>query len=415
MFALIGGLILNVMPCVFPVLFMKAFGFVEAARKDAGAVRLHGIAFMLGVVLSFAAVGGALIALRTTGAQIGWGFQLQDPLFITGLIYLLLLVGLNLSGVFEIGQSLIGVGSQTQTGRGTVGAFMTGVLAAVVATPCVAPFMGAAIGFGLSQPAPIALGVFVALGFGMALPWVLLAFFPPLLRLLPRPGAWMDMAKKLLAFPVYATAAWLLWVLTQQIGPASLAAALAGAVLTGFAAWAWGMSQGARHPLIGAGVAAVAFALAVAASLIVIKPDAAPLSAASASAPAGPGAGPAASADFEAFTPARLASLRDAGTPVLLNATAAWCITCLVNEQVALSQPEVVARLEAADIVYMKADWTRRDPEITRLLDGFGRSGVPLYVLYPANGGDPVVLPQVLTPRIVLDAIDGAIGPVIGG
>ncbi len=398
--AVLGGLILNLMPCVFPVLFMKAFGFVEAARENPWQVRAHGMAFTFGVLVSFAVVGGALIALRAAGEQIGWGFQLQSPAVVTALIYLLLAVGLSFSGVFDVGRSLVDAGSEATRRGGLVGPFFTGVLATLVATPCTAPFMGTAIGFGLTQSSAVALGIFLALGFGMALPWLVLSFSPGLLRLLPRPGAWMEFSKKFLAFPIYATAAWLLWVLTQQVGADGLAAALAGAVLIAFAAWLYGQVQdgpgGWRRVGGGLAVMALGGALALLWPLNAATPPASAVTTSDT-----------AQADYEPYSAARLAALRAEGTPVLINATAAWCITCLVNERVALSAPAVVADLEARGVAYLKADWTNRDPEITRLLDQFSRSGVPLYVLYPSGQeAAPVVLPQLLTEAILLDALE---------
>ncbi len=407
LFAVLGGLILNLMPCVFPVLFMKAFGFVAAAREAPWTVRLHGIVFTTGVMVSFAAVAGVLIALRAGGEQIGWGFQLQSPVFVSLLVYLLLLVGLNLSGVFQVGTSVMGFGGSLGERSGLTGSFFTGVLATVVATPCVAPFMAAAIGFALSQPVVLALSIFLALGFGMALPWLALSFAPGLLKMLPRPGPWMDVFKQILAFPIYGTAAWLFWVLTQQMGAAGLAFVLAGAVLTAYAGWAFGAIQdpGARGGWRLTGGLTAAVALIGALALVLTLPSGQPAARA-----ATQGAGESAALPFEPYSPERLDALLAEGKPVFVNFTAAWCISCLVNERVALSTPAVAERMAGAGIVYLKGDWTNRDPVIAQTLDSFGRSGVPLYLVYPAGGAEPIILPQLLTETIVLDAFDRAVG-----
>jgi len=401
LFALLGGLILNLMPCVFPVLFMKALAFVQHARSDAGLVRLNGIVFTLGILVSFAAVAGILIALRAGGAQIGWGFQLQDPLVNAVLIYVLFLVGLNLSGVFQIGGSVMGVGQGLAGREGLTGSFFTGVLATVVATPCTAPFMGAALGFALTQPILIGLAIFLALGLGMALPWLLLSFFPALLRLLPKPGAWMERFKQLLAFPVYGTVVWLVWVLAQQTGTFGIAVILSGIVLVAFAAWIWGALQespsgGRTWKAVGlvAGLAALAGVVWTGWSLNAAAPV-------SASASGGGGAELA----YEAWSPERVEALRAEGTPIFVNFTAAWCVTCLVNERTVFTRPAIKERFEAAGVVYLKADWTNRDPRITQALERFGRAGVPLYLAY-VPGEEPQILPQVLREQDILAAFE---------
>ncbi len=409
LFAVLGGLILNLMPCVFPILFMKAFGFVAAAREAPMVVRVHGLAFTAGVLVSFAALAGLLLALRAGGAQIGWGFQLQSPLVIGALLYVMLGIGLNLSGVFQVGQSVMGLGGGVGSQGGAGGAFITGILATIVATPCTAPFMAAAIAVALSQPAPLAIGIFLALGFGMALPWLLLSFQPGLLQLLPRPGPWMETVRQVLAFPMYATAAWLLWVLTQQVGPQGLALVLTGALGVGFAGWLFGQTQ---EPLSTQG-AMGSWGLRFVAVLMLVGAGGLVYAAASDRITAGnTQAAQSTSAsghEIVAFDPAVLQSLRDEGRPVFLNLTAAWCITCLVNERVALSQPAVVARFKEAGIVYMKGDWTNRDARITAVLEEFKRSGVPLYVFYPpARDGvaaQPMILPQLLRESLVLDLL----------
>ncbi len=413
LFAVLGGLILNLMPCVFPILFMKALGFVSAAQKAPMEVRLHGLAFTAGVMLSFLALAGAFLALRAGGAQIGWGFQLQDPAVVAALMLVILAVGLNLSGVFEIGQSVMGLGGSAGTGSGFGGAFLTGVLATVVATPCTAPFMGAAIGLALAQPPVVALTIFAALGFGMALPWLALSMAPSLLRLLPKPGAWMVTFRQILAFPMYGAAAWLLWVLTRQVGSPGLAMVLAASVLLAFAAWAFGRTQDPEKASDGRGwLVGRALALVALMGCAVLAYGGARDAVTAAPAGGAPRTQQAAGKlPVVPFDPDRLAALRAEGKPVFLNFTAAWCITCLVNERVALSQPSVIDRFAETGVVYMKGDWTNRDARITAMLDRFGRNGVPLYVYFPPHqdGGapDPMILPQLLRESTVLDVLEG--------
>jgi thiol:disulfide interchange protein DsbD len=399
--AMLGGVILNLMPCVFPVLSIKVLGLVEQSGQSRERVRTHGLAYTAGVLAAFGALGVLLLGLRAAGLQVGWGFQLQSPAVIAVLAYVLLAVGLSLSGVFYLGGSLQGAGAgltrRLAQGSSFAGSFFTGVLAAVVATPCTAPFMATAVGFALVQPAAVALAVMLALGLGLALPFLALTFAPGLVGRLPRPGPWMETFKQLLAFPVYATVAWLVWVLAQQVSPAGLFAALLGLVLVALAAWSFNAAQTATPAWgrrLGLGT--------VAASLIGVSALTAGLDS------AGPASAPqaGASAGYEPFTQRRLDELLAADRPVFVNMTAAWCITCLVNEQAALSSAAVKAAFADRNIVYLKGDWTNRNPEITRVLEKHGRSGVPLYLLY-AGGAEPVVLPQILTPAIVLGEMDG--------
>jgi thiol:disulfide interchange protein DsbD len=382
--ALVGGLILNLMPCVFPVLSIKALALVRQGNH-----RAEGLAYTAGVLASFAALAAVLIALRAGGQQVGWGFQFHSPVFVLVVAYLLFLVGLSLSGFFEIGGSFTGVGSGLAAREGVAGSFFTGVLAAVVATPCTAPFMGAALAFALSQPAAVMLAVFLALGLGLALPFLILAFWPAAQRWLPRPGAWMDKFKQALAFPMYAAVVWLLWVLAQQAGPDGVALALGGMVLIAFGLW-WRNASGASA--VGSGAALVSIVLALGAAGW-IKPVVAEARTA-----AGESA-------VEAFSPARLAELRGQNKPVFVNLTAAWCISCLVNERVALSRPEVHEAFAKAGVVYLKGDWTREDPQITAVLKAHGRSGVPLYLYYAPGAAEAQVLPQILTPGLVVEAV----------
>ena len=379
--ALLGGLILNLMPCVFPVLSIKALALVKEGNHKG-----EGLAYTAGVLASFAALAAVLIALRAGGQQVGWGFQFHSPAFVLVVSYLLFLVGLNLSGLFELGGSFTGIGSGLAARQGLAGSFFTGVLAAVVATPCTAPFMGAALAFALAQPAAVMLAVFLALGLGLALPFLVLAFWPAAQRWLPRPGAWMDTFKQFLAFPMYAAVVWLLWVLAQQAGADGVAMALGGMVLIAFALW---LRRAARGVVAGAAMV-VSLALALGMGFWV---------------KAAPPADVRADAATEPYSAERLAELRAARQPVFVNLTASWCISCLVNERVALSRPEVKEAFAKAGIVYLKGDWTREDPKITAVLKAHGRSGVPLYLYYAPGAAEAQVLPQILTPGLVVEAV----------
>jgi thiol:disulfide interchange protein len=395
--ALLAGVILNFMPCVFPVLSIKILHLTEHRAETPRRVRLHGMAYALGVLASFTVLAGVLQALRAGGAEIGWGFQLQSPLIVAALAFILFALGLSLSGILAIGASLTRVGGTRLLQQGGLpGSFFAGVLATVVATPCTAPFMGASIGFALVQPFIVGLVVFLALGLGLALPFLVLAFAPGLRRLLPRPGRWMETLKQALAFPLYATVAWLIWVLSFQVSSSGLLAALAALVLIAFGAWAFNLSLGLSHvsARVVQGVTAASIAGVVALAMVINLNRLAGANAQSAS-PKIP---------TEAFSQQKLETLLASGQPVLVNMTAAWCITCLVNERTALSTGAVREALAGKRIAYLKGDWTNRNPEITRLLEKFGRSGVPLYVLY-RSGGEPVVLPQILTQSLVLDAL----------
>jgi thiol:disulfide interchange protein DsbD len=404
-FAILGGLILNLMPCVFPVLSIKAIGLVEQAKKHPAAVRAKGLVFAAGVISSMLCLAAALLALRAGGEEIGWGFQLQSPLFVTLLVYLLLAVGLNLSGVFEVGGGLAGVGDGLTQGDGYRAAFFTGVLTTLVATPCTAPFMAFAVGAALTQPPAIALCIFAALGFGLALPYLFLSFAPWMRRALPKPGAWMDTLKQIFAFPIYASAAWLLWVLAQQTSSIGLGAALAGAILIALAAWAYQKSKSGSS----GGRAASLITASVAVLLAIVLPVRF-ASVASASASVSPGGAHAAEGhaadDWQPYDPAEVSRLNAAGRPLLVNFTASWCLTCLVNERNAFADSAVQAVFRAKGVTLMKGDWTNRDPVISQALAAFGRAGVPLYVVYNSKPGstEPVVLPQLLTANIVQSA-----------
>jgi thiol:disulfide interchange protein DsbD len=396
--ALLAGVILNLMPCVFPVLSIKILHLTQHKAETPRRVRLHGIAYTLGILACFSILAGMLYVLRAGGAEIGWGFQLQSPLMVASLAFILFALALSLSDILTIGTSLTRVGGFSLLQRGGLsGSFFAGVLATVVATPCTAPFMGASIGFALTQPFAVGLAVFLALGLGLALPFLVLAFVPGLQRLLPRPGRWMETLKQFLAFPLYATVAWLIWVLSFQVGASGLLAALAALVLIALGAWAWGLSQGRTTGSARAlrGMAAISVAGVVALAIVINLYRPTETAAQEASSTAG----------YEAFSQQKLDTLLASGQPVFVNMTAAWCITCLVNERTALSTGAVREAFAGKQVAYLKGDWTSRNPEITRLLEKFGRSGVPLYVLY-RGGREPVVLPQILTQSLVLDALD---------
>ncbi|MGG5888625.1 protein-disulfide reductase DsbD family protein [Falsiroseomonas sp. HC035] len=387
--ALAGGLILNLMPCVFPVLAMKAMALARLGGAGRGEIRLHAAAYTAGVLVSFAAVGGLLVALRAAGVAAGWGFQFTQPAFVAGMAWLVLAVGLNLSGVFAFGRT-VGAGQAVAGRGGPLGAFATGGLAVLLATPCTAPFMAAALGAALVMPPAATMAVFLALGVGLAAPYALLGVAPGLARALPRPGAWMERLRQALAFPMYATAAWLIWVLALQAGPDGVLFGLAGAVVLAAGLWGLGLVQRAGGPRL-AGVAATGLAVLVALALL---PQ---LATAPAAAAAEPGA--------EAWSEARVAELRAAGRPVFVNATAAWCITCQVNDRVALRADAVQRAFAEHRIAYLKADWTRGDPAIGAMLRAHGRDGVPLYLFWASGALEPVVLPQILTEGQVLAAL----------
>lgn len=404
LFAFLGGVILNLMPCVFPVLAMKAASLAGHGH-DRAAARAQGLAFLAGVMATFLGLAALLLAVRAGGAAVGWGFQLQSPPVVAGLALLMLTVGLNLSGLFEIGASLQGFGAGAASRGGTIGAFLTGALAVVVAAPCTAPFMAPALGWAMTQPAALSLAVFAGLGLGFAAPFTLAALAPGVLSRLPRPGPWMDTFRKVLAFPMYGAAAWLAWVLAVQAGPDLLARLLAAGVAQAFACWLAGLAQkraslGQPARLLGVAALSVA-ALSVAAAVWPTPAQAV------ADSSAGTGTD-ASGLAYEAYTPERLAALRAEGRAVFVNYTAAWCVTCQVNERVAFSTRTAAEAFAGTGTVYLKADWTRRDAVIAEDLARFGRAGVPLYVVYPAGGGEPEILPQLLTPGMVAQAVRAA-------
>lgn len=400
--ALVGGVILNFMPCVFPVLSLKALNITQQAQQSPQQTRLNGLVFTAGVLVSFALVAGVLLVLRGLGQQIGWGFQLQSPVFVLLMAYVLFAVGLSLSGVFVVGASIMGLGHSLTSQSGYGGEFFTGVLATVMATPCTAPFMATAVSVALVQPPQSAIAILLMLGLGLALPYLLLSFTPALRRSLPKPGVWMESFQQILAFPMYGASAWLVWVLTQQAGTDGLAVALGGTILIGFAAWLHQKTQMSRQFWRRVGLIGSLAALALALTLTPLVQNAPPLTDQIST--------PSTSQRlvWKPYTAEQLESVRSSGQPVFINFTASWCITCLVNERVALSQPEVIAAFQEKGVTLIKADWTNRNPDITEALSKFGRSGVPVYVLYPVGleRDDPLILPQVLTPAIVRGAIE---------
>lgn len=380
--AFLGGVILNLMPCVLPVLSMKALS-LAGTGADTVAARREGWFYLAGVMASFGAMAAVLLALKASGAALGWGFQLQSPLVVLLLTLLIAAVGMNLLGVFELPLGFAGAGDHLAQSGGSKGAFFTGALAVVVASPCTAPFMGTALGFALTQPLSGAAAVFLALGLGFAAPFTVVSWSPALIRLLPKPGAWMNTFKQALAFPMFATAIWLLWVLGRQNGTDAVIAALAAGLVAVATAWLLRLTRG-----IQAGAISLLGVVAVAAIVLGC------FGTGSRQEPA----------MWAPWSQQALAAARQTGKPVLVDFSAAWCVTCLVNERVALNDGEVVRRLKQDSVVTLKGDWTNPDPAITAMLHHFGRDGVPLYVLYQPDGHTEV-LPQILTPHIVLAAL----------
>lgn len=394
--ALGGGLLLNLMPCVFPVLSLKVLGF--AAHHDRKAtMHAEALAFAAGVLLTFLVLGFVLFGLRAAGEHLGWGFQLQSPAVVTALALLFFALALNLSGVFEFGQ-LAPSGVAGWTARSPpLDAFGSGVLAVVIASPCTAPFMGAALGYALAGNAATLLAVFTALGVGMALPYVLLAWFPSWRRHVPRSGPWLAHVKQLLAFPLYGTVIWLVWVLGAQRDNDSVVRLLFALLALGFVLWTWRIVRGggARRWLV-AGLAALAAGTIVAAPLFVPERDVSGRATGKADPQAGDG--------WDVYTPAKLSELQAAGRTVFVDFTAAWCVTCQVNKRLVLDRADTRAAFERANVALLRADWTRRDGAITEALARLGRNGVPVYVVY-RPGRPPQLLPEILDRQVVLEAV----------
>ena len=382
--AFLGGLILNAMPCVFPILSLKVLSF---ATGDPAEHRRHGVAYLIGVVSSFVLIASILISLQTAGRWVGWGFQLQSTGFVIGLAYLFTLMGLSLSGLVLLGSRWMNLGAGLAAAPGTRGSFFTGVLAVVVASPCTAPFMGSALGYALTQPPLAALTVFAALGTGMAAPMVAVSMSKTARGWLPKPGAWMETLKQVMAFPLYLTAVWLLWVAGKQSGVDTMAAAAAGLVLL-----ALGLTLLRGQTLAKfVGVVAIACALLLAG----VRGEV-PTGADSTTRPG--------TVNWSRET---LNSLRASGTPVFVDVTADWCITCLANEQAVLFTDDMTQAFADAGVTYMVADWTNYDPAIGEFVQEHGRNGIPLYVMYPGDlQSEPVMLPQLLTRTIVIEALD---------
>jgi thiol:disulfide interchange protein DsbD len=399
--AFLGGLLLNLMPCVFPVLFLKGLSLVNSGSEERSRLRAHGLVYAAGILVSFWALVGVLLGLRAAGSTLGWGFQFQSPVFLALMAGLLFFLGLSLAGQFEIGLTLTAVGGSLAQKQGLPGSFFTGVLAVVVATPCTAPFMGAAVGYALSASAAVTFAVFTALALGLAAPYVALTLEPAWTRWLPRPGAWMEVLRQAVAVPIFATVIWLAWVLASAYGAGALAALLASFLLLAIAGWFLGRWPAKRWStavavLILVGVAA----LAVFSQRLVGEVAGGGNQAASASldSPASDG--------WQPWSPEAVSRYQAEGRPVFVDFTADWCLSCQVNERVALERPEVQAAFRSAHVALLKADWTRHDEAITQALTALGRSGVPAYALYAPGESQPQMLPEVLTPGIVLDAVE---------
>ena len=395
LFAVLGGLVLNLMPCVLPVLSLKVIGLAESGESLLKA-RRHALWYTAGVLVAFAAVGLAVIALRSAGQALGWGFQLQQPGFVAILVYLLFAVGLSLSGVFTIGAGMAGVGNSLANRSGPAGDFFTGVLACIVASPCTAPFMGPALAFAFASSPVVALLIFLALGLGLALPFLLIGFVPALASRLPKPGAWMETFKQVLAFPMYATAVWLVWVLGKQRGVDAIGWVLAGAVVLALALW-WFERSRARGSMVGRILAAIVLLAALLPlwQIVTLAPPARDATAAS-------------SDGSEPYSAPRLAALRAEGRSVFVNMTADWCVTCKANEKNVLATDAFRAALDKSGAVYMKGDWTNVDPEITAFLQQHKAVGVPLYVVYTGKDDAGRVLPTILTAGAVDEALAAA-------
>ncbi|MDE3200600.1 MAG: thioredoxin family protein [Acidobacteriota bacterium] len=393
LFAFLGGLLLNLMPCVFPVLFIKGLSLVNSGQEERSTLRKHGFVYTLGILASFWALVAALLVLRSAGHTLGWGFQFQSPQFVMLMACLLFFLGLSLAGQFEIGLTLTSAGGSLAQKQGLSGSFFTGILAVIVATPCTAPFMGAALGYALTQSAIVTFAVFTALALGLATPYVALTLQPAWTRFLPRPGAWMDVLKQAISVPIFATVIWLAWVVTQGYGAAVLVALLAAFLLLAIAGWFLGRWPAKRWAttvatLVILGVLAIC---AFAPGRLFSYP--APSSASSSG------------SAWQPWSAQSVADARAQGKPVFIDFTASWCLSCQVNERLALTRPEVKAAFAAHHVVLFKADWTRHDDAITDELTALGRSGVPTYALYVPGEKSPRLLPEALTPGIVLDAL----------
>jgi thiol:disulfide interchange protein DsbD len=391
--AFLGGLLLNLMPCVFPVLFIKGLALVRSGNEERHVLRAHGFIYATGIMVSFWVLVAALLALRAAGSHLGWGYQFQSPIFLALMASLLFFLGLSLAGQFEIGLTLTSAGGSLAAKPGYAGSFFTGVLAVVVATPCTAPLMGAAIGYALQQSPAVTFAVFTALALGLAAPYVALTLQPAWTRFLPRPGVWMDLLKQATAVPIFATVIWLAWVLAQAYGAAILAALLTCLLLVAIAGWFLGRWPAARWATAVAGVILLGV---IAVSVFTPAKLAATVPASTATAVQGA---------WEPWTAEAVSRYQSQGRPVFVDFTASWCLSCQVNERVALSRPEVQKAFADANVALLRADWTQHDDAIGNTLAALGRSGVPAYALYVPGEASPRLLPEVLTPGIVTEAL----------
>jgi thiol:disulfide interchange protein DsbD len=393
--AFLGGLILNLMPCVFPVLFLKGLSLVQSGNEERHTLRVHGLFYTLGILASFWILVGALLALRAAGSSVGWGFQFQSPVVLSLMAGLLFFLGLSLAGQFEIGLTLTSAGGSLAAKQGYAGSFFTGVLAVVVATPCTAPLMGAAIGYALAHSALVSFAIFTALALGLAAPYVALTLQPAWARLLPKPGAWMEVLRQAVSVPIFGTVIWLAWVLAQGYGAGLLVALLSSFLLLAIAGWFLGRWPVTRWATVVAGM--------IVAGVITISVFAPQKLAVTSESHINLET----TAGWQPWSPESVARYTAQGRPVFVDFTASWCLSCQVNERVALNQQQVQDGFKSANVVLMRADWTRHDESITQTLTALGRSGVPTYVLYAPGKNEPELLPEVLTPGIVMDAIGG--------
>jgi len=402
LFAFLGGMILNLMPCVFPILSIKVLGFVQQSGEDNKRAFTHGLTFAGGVIASFWVLAGALIALRAGGQSLGWGFQLQSPYFVGALLLIMFLLGLSLAGVFEVGTSAVSLAGKVK-GEGYGGSFFSGVLATAVATPCTGPFMGPALGFALTLSAFQSLTVFTFLALGMAAPYVVLSSFPKLIEKLPRPGPWMETFKQLMSFPMFATCIWLVWLMGAHVGNDGLIMVLGGLLVVAIGAWVYGRWSVPSKPAATRRVSTTVAAVIAVLGIWMLIPSEEATNAVSLEEAGGPDQY---GVVWESFSPEKVAAARADGKPVFIDFTAKWCLTCKANKAVVFASDEVKRRFEQLGVVMVKADWTKRNPVITEALEQFGRSGVPLYVLYDGKSDTPMILPELLNPGIVLDALD---------
>jgi thiol:disulfide interchange protein len=398
-FAFLGGVLLNLMPCVFPVLFLKGLALVNSGTEERHKLRAHGLVYAIGILISFWALVGVLLGLRAAGASLGWGFQFQSPVFLLLMAGLLFFLGLSLAGQFEIGLTLTSAGGSLAAKQGYAGSFFTGVLAVVVATPCAAPFMGVAIGYALAQPAAITFAVFTALALGLAAPYVALTLQPAWTRLLPKPGAWMDILKQAVSLFMFGSAILLAWVVAQAYGAALLAALLSIFLLLAVAGWFLGRWPAKRWSTAVAGLILLTVVAACVTAPKELAVETAPTEVQDSS------KGLPTRSVWQPWSADAVQHALASGQPVFVDFTASWCLSCQVNERIALSQPEVQQAFASANVALFRADWTREDPAITQALASLGRSGVPVYALYLPGENDPRLLPQVLTPGIVVDAV----------